>query len=298
MAEPRRHMFISGTGRAGTSFLVRFLDGMGLDTHIGRNPQERWHEAANAGLEDNPIGMQSAHLPYVIKTPWLCDFAADVLAMPSIKIDVVLVPVRDLSDAVSSRVVLSQRAIHAAAPWMADLSRSTETWGATPGGVVFSLNPLDQGRLLAVWFHQLVQQLVQADIPVLLLDFPRLAADADYLFAKLQPYLPPTAALEQARAVHAHLADPAKIRVEAERQAEAAAVQPGVAYDAPETLDRIAIRRELTRLRGEMAASAAKATALRASLNEAQAALAAALQAGGERSGGRIAGWLRALRLR
>jgi len=32
----QRHLVISGTGRAGTSFLVRWLTEMGLDTHLSR----------------------------------------------------------------------------------------------------------------------------------------------------------------------------------------------------------------------------------------------------------------------
>ena len=33
----RRHLLIAGTGRAGTSFLVRYLAELGLDTHLGRH---------------------------------------------------------------------------------------------------------------------------------------------------------------------------------------------------------------------------------------------------------------------
>ncbi len=59
--------------------------------------------------------------------------------------------------------------------------------------------------------HRLLHRLVQADIPVVLLDFPRLARDADYLFGKLRRFVPATVA--QAREAHAALADPEKIRV-------------------------------------------------------------------------------------
>lgn len=266
-ADPRHHLFITGTGRAGTSFLVRYLSALGLDTHLTRHPDPRWHEAANAGLENIPIGRNVPGLPYVVKTPWLSELIGDVLANPAIIVDAVIVPVRDLADAAASRVINEQRAIHAAVPWMAEVSASTENWGVTPGGVVFSLNPVDQGRLLAVWFHQLVLQLVRAEVPVVFLDFPRLAQDGAYLFEKLRHLLPQGTTAEQALRAHADIADPAKIRVEDERRLESETqAQPGVTYESREGIDRIAIRRELTRLHGEVARQTAEIAELRAQL--------------------------------
>ena len=145
-------------------------------------------------------------------------------------LDGVIIPVRDLTEAAASRVVQELQTAHRRHPWMTSLGRSFEQWGTTPGGVVYSLDPVDQARLLAVSFHRLVQRLVQADIPVVLLDFPRLALDADYLFAKLRRFVPATIA--QARAAHAEIADPAKIRVGRELGAAPAAGTPDPAGDS------------------------------------------------------------------
>ena len=50
--EPRRHLIIAGTGRAGTSFLVRYLTELGLDTIPTREGEAAWWDVeANAGLE-------------------------------------------------------------------------------------------------------------------------------------------------------------------------------------------------------------------------------------------------------
>ena len=58
--------------------------------------------------------------------------------------------------------------------WMADqLDRAWETYGHTAGGLVYSLNPLDQARLLAVQFHQLVLKASEAGIPLVFPVFPK-----------------------------------------------------------------------------------------------------------------------------
>jgi hypothetical protein len=131
-------MLIAGTGRAGTSFLVRNLSAFGLETEIERSGQSRCDETANAGLETMPLA-PGADLPYVIKTPWIAESADHILKQDAVAIDALVIPVRDLTEAAASRVILGRRAIHESASWMADLDSTHETWGSTPGGLIFSL---------------------------------------------------------------------------------------------------------------------------------------------------------------
>ena len=50
----RHHLVIAGTGRAGTSFLVRYLHQLGLETELaGAHRRPSWDAMANAGLETN-----------------------------------------------------------------------------------------------------------------------------------------------------------------------------------------------------------------------------------------------------
>lgn len=243
---PQHHLLIAGTGRAGTSFLVRWLAAVGLRTHLATHGTPQWHEDANAGLEDLPVVTDWRAAPYVMKSPWLVEVIDDLLAEPRIALDGVIIPVRDLTEAAASRVVQELQAAHRKHPWMSGLSRSFEQWGTTPGGVVYSLDPVDQARLLAVSFHRLVQRLVKADIPVVLLDFPRLVQDPDYLFDKLRRFVP--ASLPQARAAHAGIADPEKIRVGRELAATQASGAAGSGGDTHDRLDAAALRREVRRL--------------------------------------------------
>jgi hypothetical protein len=191
-----------------------------------------------------------------VKSPWLYQHIGELIESNAVRIRVVIIPVRDLVDAATSRSLVELRAIHQAARWMATLNKTWEHWGHTPGGAVFSLNPLDQARLLAVGFHILIETLVRADIPILFLEFPRLVEDGAYLFNKLQPWLPRYIREEQGLAAHGRVADVKMIRVRHELSAEAkhAAAEgvgpsPMIAYDDHAVLDSLAIRRELERLR-------------------------------------------------
>ncbi|MEB2513815.1 hypothetical protein SB385_29385, partial [Burkholderia multivorans] len=157
------HILIAGTGRAGTSFLVQYLAACGLDTHLARNPEDRLDENANAGLEDFPTG--DANLPYVIKSPWLYEFVDELLARDDIQVDAVIIPMRDLVEAATSRVVNELRARLGNEGLPSELTR-WHTWGSTPGGVVYSLNPIDQARLLSMGFHRVIHACVKKRIPL------------------------------------------------------------------------------------------------------------------------------------
>ena len=200
---PDNHLIIAGTGRAGTSFLVRYLTELGLDTTLSRHGDRAgWDVEANAGLEN--LLVSGDNLPYVVKSPWISEYIDQILGEKRFKIDAFVVPVRDLVEAATSRVVLEQRSIHQHNPWMADrLDRTWETYGHTAGGLVYSLNPLDQARLLAVQFHRLVLKASEAGVPIVFPVFPRIATDWEYLHKCLRPILPREITEDAARAAHA-----------------------------------------------------------------------------------------------
>lgn len=254
---PRHHLVIAGTGRAGTSFLVRYLTELGLDTTLSRHGEAGgWDQAANAGLEELLV-QGGEHLPYVVKSPWTGEYVEQILSDPRIKVDAFLIPVRDLVEAATSRAVLEMRAIHQNAPWMAQMDRSWEVWASTPGGVTYSLNPIDQARLLAVGFHNLVWRAVEAEVPVHFLAFPRLVEDKEYLFRALRPVLPQGATAKQAYDAHARTADLSRVRVGNEitatlRHEEPSSADRAAELPRTEEVDRLALRRELLRLRAEL----------------------------------------------
>src|SRR5271154_2776856 len=103
LQSPEKHLVIARTGRAGTSFLVRYLTELGLDTVLARNGERaEWDTDANAGFEN--LLISGANLPYVVKSPWIGEYVDQILDEKHFKIDAFIVPVRDLVEAATSRV--------------------------------------------------------------------------------------------------------------------------------------------------------------------------------------------------
>ncbi len=239
---PGHHLLIAGTGRSGTSFLVKYFDALGYATHFSRfGDYASWDEAANAGAENLPLPALDADMPYVVKSPWATELIDQIIADPTITLDAVIIPLRDLASASASRTITELRDMAEKNDFWTVLDRPWAHRGSAPGGVVFSLHPLDQARILALGLHHLLERLIAADIPVVFLSFPRLVHDAAYVHQKLAPVLPHPVPAAEALAAHARIADPTKIRV------DRAVTDPTI-----EQLDRVALRREIERLRQEI----------------------------------------------
>jgi hypothetical protein len=241
----RKHLVIAGTGRSGTSFLVRYLSALGLDTHLSRS--EAWNENAQAGLED--FVLHGSDQPYVVKSPWLYEHIDQILARDDIKLDGVIIPVRDLVEASVSRVAVEMQNAYGMLPALADEVKMWETFARTPGGVVFSLNPLDQARILALGFHNLVHALTLAEIPVHLIAFPKMIYDFEYLFRTLRAVIPTDVSEDRARDVFSRLADRSKVRVSRPVPAEKAKISVAAKYPSNSSIELAALKREVKRLR-------------------------------------------------
>lgn len=254
----KNHLLIAGTGRAGTTFLVQYLAACGLETQLAHKGHHAYDEDANAGLEDILLGQADA--PYVSKSPWLFEYVERLLADDKVVIDAVIVPMRSLVEAASSRVVNEMRARYSAAA-IPDDSKQWTSWAMTAGGVVYSLNPLDQARLLALGFHDLLHAFVKRDIRVVLLDFPRFVEDANYLYEALHSILADKVERMTALRAHASVASPDKVRVGRELAADDAMKHrtgsdgppQGLVFPSHAALDRMALTRELDKTRATLA---------------------------------------------
>jgi hypothetical protein len=158
-------ILIAGTGRAGTTLLIDVLTELGFDTGFRRAGATR-NTKARAGLERSIFAENS---PRIVKNPALSTKLRSILREGIVKIDHVIVPVRDLDVAVASRVRVS------------DYGRSHGVRGGMLGGKW----PSTQRNYLASVFYELIETLVEFDVPHTLLAFPRFATDAAYTYEKL-----------------------------------------------------------------------------------------------------------------
>lgn len=163
----RKHVIITGTGRAGTTFLVALFTHLGLDT--GFDPTDlKLHPLSRAGLER---GIWEENAPYIVKSPVVCDMPEHLFG-PAI--EHVIIPFRGFEEAAESRIHVHE------------LATGRREGGVTyPGGLWDTERAADQANVLRLKFARLLEMLVRYEIPMTFLLYPRLARDPDYLYAKL-----------------------------------------------------------------------------------------------------------------
>jgi hypothetical protein len=169
---PKHHVIISGTGRAGTTFLVQLMTVLQLDTGFD-SPTSAIFPNCNAGME---FDIRQPNAPYLIKGPRLCDQLDEVVRSGQIVIDHAIIPMRDLYSAAQSRIAVSEKAGPTAHP--------------VPGGLWHTKVPDQQQAVLTQQLYKLIEAIANHDIPVTLLYFPRLVNDPEYLYQKLRFLFP------------------------------------------------------------------------------------------------------------
>ena len=243
----KHHLIISGTGRAGTSLLVKFLSACGLESQLTEDKNNvYWNCDAKAGIENNIL--LDENLPYVLKAPWHDMSITQFFATRDIIIDAALLPVRDIVKVASSRVVLELRDRYERLPKLLNMPR-VDAFGYTAGGCIYSLNPIDQAKEAALGFHQLILELVEHEIPIIFLEFPRFANDFEYLHKNISFLLPPEISKKDAENTFSSLIEQDALRMEKEMQNhlphddQCMPPAKGAVFPSLKELDNIALRR-------------------------------------------------------
>lgn len=169
-------IIICGTGRAGTTFFVQLFTALGFGT--GLTLEESFKlvdQISHGGLESALVNDAN---PYVIKSPWFADQLEEALRNKRIEIYAALIPIRDLFSAAESRRRVYQERRSANPD---DPSRHGSLWHTD--------NPENQEQALTHQFYKTIFPLVQFEVPIYFVEFPRLVRDPDYLFRKLQPLM-------------------------------------------------------------------------------------------------------------
>lgn len=180
-----QHVVITGTGRSGTSFLVELMTHLGFDT--GYSPDDVYskkHKIARAGLEAD---IRQAHVPYIVKDPNFCDYVAEVVSRDDIVIEHVIVPFRDLHAAAESRRFVHEKTL-ATYPLHKRIRRFFKKKRII-GGLWHTSNKSAQEEILLKQVYKLFFALSNTDIPVTLMQYPRIIMDPEYLYRKLNPVL-------------------------------------------------------------------------------------------------------------
>lgn len=170
LTQKRNHIVITGTGRAGTTFLVKLFTRMGLDT--GWNAEKIPHTDKNsrAGLEQNILGNKKCS--YIVKSPQICDQIDQIIANKSITLDHAIIPMRDIESAALSRIKVFNDA-------------GKKKYIA--GGLWEAAAPENQEEVLRKKLIRLLLGLSKMQTPVTLLNYPKLTKDPDYLYHKIKP---------------------------------------------------------------------------------------------------------------
>ena len=162
------HIIITGAGRAGTTFLVRLLNSLGLDTGLDEG-KLRFSETTKCGLE---LDVRRDDAPYVCKSPKFCNYVNEVLSRDDIHIEYILLPFRELFAAAESRRYVNK-----------------EYGGDAYGGLWGTDEPQLQEDVLLQKMYKLMYEVSASNVPVILMNFPKIVLDGSYLYEKLKPVL-------------------------------------------------------------------------------------------------------------
>jgi|SRR5450432_1151459 len=184
---PRDHVVITGTGRSGTTFLVELLTLLGLETGFSTaDIVSKKLKIARAGLE---YDLRGENCPFIVKSPFFCDFAEEILHRDDIVIKHVFIPIRDLNAAAESRrYVLKTNVLNL--PFLSRLKFMMRP-GKFAGGLwhTSSSKPGRQEEILLRQIYKLVLAISNTTSPVTFMRYPRMLKDCRYLFKKLEPIL-------------------------------------------------------------------------------------------------------------
>ena len=167
---------------------MRLLSACGLETVLD-NPLAGWFKGANAGAESLILGEGEAH-PYVVKSPWTYQFVEQLVTTESIIVDEVIIPIRRLSEAAASRLIIEAAQVRKMIPSFDLYEDPWADFGQTPGGALYSLEMIDQERILGRALHKLLETLEENNVPYRLLSFPKFVSDVDYAYDRLGHLFP------------------------------------------------------------------------------------------------------------
>ncbi len=161
-------VLVTGTGRCGTTFLMRLFTYLNLNTGIDpKDIQKYVFNKCNSGIELNGNDPKNESIRF-IKSPTFSRHISNLVTEKKWKIDFVIVPIRKYEEAARSREHFKKNA-------------GGLTWGAT-----------DYASQLDEFYKSisiLIRETTLHDIKTIFLDFEKMTSNKEYVYEKLKPVL-------------------------------------------------------------------------------------------------------------
>jgi hypothetical protein len=153
-------IFITGTGRCGTTFLIKLFSFLDFDTGFHRHNYEgAIHKNCNAGMERTYYSKFR-----IIKNPRVLTDISQILEDKQVKISTIIIPIRDFKISAQSRA----------------------RFGQEPGGLWNAADEESQVRFYNEIMSNYLYHMVKHDIHTVFLDFDTMFSNKRYLFDKLR----------------------------------------------------------------------------------------------------------------
>lgn len=157
-------ILITGTGRCGTTFLIKIFTFLNFDTGYTRNNYQKYiFPKCNSGMEKKLYTEKN----YILKNPEYIKNIENIIQDKSIIIKTIILPVRNLREAAISRVKLGQ----------------------SEGGLLNAKDELSQIQYYKDILSNYVYIMTKYDINTIFIDFDKMINDKLYLFNKLKNIL-------------------------------------------------------------------------------------------------------------
>ena len=156
-------ILITGTGRCGTTFLIKLFSFLDFDTGYDRNNyKSSIFPNCNSGMERRYNDKY-----YILKNPNFLVNIEDILKDKSISIKNVIIPIRDLNESANSRVFHNNKS----------------------GGLWNAKDKLSQIQFYKNILTNYICIATKHDINTIFIDFDKMVNDKIYLFNKLKNIL-------------------------------------------------------------------------------------------------------------
>jgi len=153
-------ILITGTGRCGTTFLIKLFSFLEFDTGFNKdNYKSSIFTNCNSGMERIYIEPY-----YILKNPNFILNIETIIKDKNINVKKVIIPIRDYKLSAVSRV----------------------KYGNNPGGLLYAKNIQSQILFYNEIISNYVYFMTKYDINTIFIDFDRMITDPNYLFDKLK----------------------------------------------------------------------------------------------------------------